>query len=415
MIKDSNNVAIIAGERSVTFSELLQKVSLYAEKTPHKKGERTIIFAENSEGWVYAFYSIWANGGIAVPVDASATVSDLSYVIKDCKPTCVWTSRKKQSVVYSAIKEVGSKIDICFIEDYEKVHTDLPKAEVKYRPDDTAVIIYTSGTTGSPKGVMLSFLNIMVNINAVYREVPIFREDLRTLILLPLHHVLPLVGTVVMPMYVGCGVAICPSMAAADIMETLQRGRVGLMVGVPRLWQTLYNGIKRKIEASPITRALFKLCASVGNASFSRFVFQAVHKKMGGNVRFFVSGGAALDKDTALGLRALGFELIEGYGMTEAAPMIAFTRPGDFVPNCVGLPLNAMECKIIDGEICAKGPNVMQGYYNRPEETAAVIDKDGFLHTGDLGLLDEKGRIHILGRSKEIIDSFDAAFYTNIT
>ncbi len=124
---------------------------------------------------------------------------------------------------------------------------------------------------------------------------------------------------------------------------------------------------------------------------------------MGGHIRYFVSGGAALDREIALGLQTLGLELLEGYGMTEAAPMIAFTRPGDLIPNCVGLPLAVTECKIIDGEVCAKGPNIMQGYYNRPEETAAVIDKDGFLHTGDLGRIDEKGRIYITGRSKEII------------
>ena len=120
-------------------------------------------------------------------------------------------------------------------------------------------------------------------------------------------------------------------------------------------------------------------------------------------MEFMVSGGAALDREIALGLKTLGFELLEGYGMTEAAPMIAFTRPGDLVPNCVGIPPAAMEIKIVNDEVCAKGPNIMQGYYNRPQETAAVIDKDGFLHTGDLGRIDEKGRIYITGRSKEII------------
>ena len=404
MIKDSNKIAIIAGERNITFSELLQRITLYSHHTPQQAGEKTLIFAENREGWIYAFYSIWANHGIAVPVDASSTVSDVAYIINDCHPVGIWTTRQKLEVVEAAMKEAGQAIEVHLIEDYETTAVnDEKKADITYSEENTALIIYTSGTTGSPKGVMLSFLNILVNIRAVSEEVPIFNDNRRTLILLPLHHVLPLVGTVVMPLYVGGGVAICPSMSGPDIIDTLQRGKIAIMVGVPRLWQTLYGGIKKKIDASAITRGLFNLCASINNKAVSRFIFQTVHKKMGGRMEFMVSGGAALDREIALGLKTLGFELLEGYGMTEAAPMIAFTRPGDLVPNCVGIPPAAMEIKIVNDEVCAKGPNIMQGYYNRPQETAAVIDKDGFLHTGDLGRIDEKGRIYITGRSKEII------------
>ncbi len=403
MIKDSSNIAIIAGERNISFSELLQRITLYSHKYTLKAGERTLIFSENREGWIYAFYSVWENKGIAVPVDASSTVSDVAYIINDCKPVCVWTSRQKLDVLQTAIKETGQVLDVHLIDDYETIEVNEAKAQIAYNEEDTALIIYTSGTTGSPKGVMLSFRNILVNVRAVSDEVPIFTEDRRTLILLPLHHVLPLVGTVVMPLYVGGGVAICPSMSGPDIMDTLQRGKIAIMVGVPRLWQTLYGGIKKKIDASAITRGLFSLCAQIDNVAFSRFIFKAVHQKMGGHIKYLVSGGAALEREIALGLQTLGLELLEGYGMTEAAPMIAFTRPGDLVPKCVGIPLPAMECKIVNDEVCAKGPNVMQGYYNRPEETAAVIDKNGFLHTGDLGHFDDKGRLYLTGRSKEII------------
>lgn len=403
MIKDSNRIAIIAGERNISFQELLQRITLYSHYTPRQAGEKTLIFAENREGWIYAFYSIWNNHGIAVPVDASSTVSDVAYIINDCKPACVWTTAQKLDVVKAAIQETGHTMDVRLIEEYEQIEMHEEKAQITYREEDTALIIYTSGTTGSPKGVMLSFQNILVNVRAVSEEVPIFTKDRRTLILLPLHHVLPLVGTVVMPLYVGGGVAICPAMSGPAIMDTLQRGKIGIMVGVPRLWQTLYGGIKKKIDAMAITRGLFNLCASLNNKTISRIIFKTVHQKLGGHMKYLVSGGAALDREIALGLETLGLNLLEGYGMTEAAPMIAFTRPGDLVPNCVGIPLSVTECKIMNGEVCAKGPNIMQGYYNRPEETAAVIDKDGFLHTGDLGHMDEKGRVYITGRSKEII------------
>lgn len=403
MIKDHKGIAIICGERKVSFTELLQRIALFSKEGKHAAGERTLIFSENREGWIYAFYSVWANRGIAVPVDASSTVSDVSYIINDCKPVAVWTSRQKLETVQAAVKEAGQTMDIHIIDELETAPAGDEKAEIAYNEEDTALIIYTSGTTGSPKGVMLSFRNILVNIRAVSEEVPIFNTERRTLILLPLHHVLPLVGTVVMPLYVGGGVAICPSMSGPDIMDTMQRGRIAIMIGVPRLWQTLYAGIKKKIDASAAGRLLFALCARVNSVRFSRLVFKAVHEKMGGHVKYMVSGGAALEREIALGLQTLGLELLEGYGMTEAAPMIAFTRPGDLVPNCVGKPIPAMDCKIVNGEVCAKGPNVMQGYYNRPEETAQVIDKDGYLHTGDLGHLDDCGRLYLTGRSKEII------------
>ena len=403
MLKEFNKTAIISGEREVSYSELLQRVAVFAQSTPVERGERAVIFSENREGWIYAFYAVWSHRAVAVPVDAGSTVSDVAYILSDCQPACVWTSRLRLDVLRAAIEESGVKTEVCLIDDFEQAPVGAEKASVGYEDNDTALIIYTSGTTGSPKGVMLSFANLNANIYSVSREVPIFNGKRRTLVLLPLHHVLPLVGTVVAPLSTGDGIALCPSMSGADIMATLSRAQIGIMVGVPRLWQTLYNGIKRKIDAHLLTRALFSLCEKVGSISFSRTIFKSVHQKLGGHLEFCVCGGAALDVEVGRGLRTLGLEVLEGYGMTETAPMISFTRPGDIIPGCAGLPLSTVQVKLVDGELCAKGPNLMQGYYNRPEETAAVIDAEGFLHTGDLARFDDKGRVYITGRSKEII------------
>ena len=403
MLKEYNKTAIISGEREVSYSELLQRVAVFAHCTPVERGGRAVIFSENREGWIYAFYAIWAHRGIAVPVDAGSTVGDVAYILSDCRPACVWTSRLRLDVLRAAIEESGVTTEVRLIDDYEQSPVGTEKASVEYEDQDTALIIYTSGTTGSPKGVMLSFANLNANIYSVSKEVPIFNGHRRTLVLLPLHHVLPLVGTVVAPLSTGDGIALCPSMSGPDIMATLSRAQIGIMVGVPRLWQTLYNGIKRKIDAHFVTRVLFALCEKVDSISFSRRIFKAVHEKLGGHLNFCVCGGAALDVEVGRGLRTLGLEVLEGYGMTETAPMISFTRPGDIIPGCAGLPLSTVKMKLEDGELCVKGPNLMQGYYNRPEETAAVIDAEGFLHTGDLGRFDEQGRIYITGRSKEII------------
>lgn len=404
MVNPSDKIAIIAGEREITFNEMLQYVSHFAQLCPQGKDTKTLIFSENCEGWFYALYGVWAAQGVVVPVDASSTMADLAYIMGDCTPQAIWTTHDREALVAEAIAKAGVSVRILFIDDLQHdVVTDLPMADTRRDMGDIALICYTSGTTGDPKGVMLSFGNITAMANAVWKEVPIFHDEARTLVLLPLHHVLPLVGTAFIPMVVGCGVAISPSLAAADIMGTLQRGKIRIMVGVPRLWQTLYRGIKGKIDASFVTRALYNLCEKVQNRWLSRLIFTSVHKKMGGHLEYCISGGAALDSDTALGLKTLGIAVLEGYGMTETSPIISFTRPDDIRPGCVGLPMPSVEVKLVDGELCARGKNVMQGYYNRPEETAAVIDSEGFVHTGDLATIDEAGRITITGRKKEII------------
>ena len=406
MITDWRKTAIAVGDRKISFAEMLVRISMYGEYTPKFSGSekpKTIILSENREGWIYAFFSIWLNKGIAVPVDATSTAHDISYIINDCHPECIWVSREKYDLAMQALDDVSDKnIRINIIDDLEQVPLKGEKAQIESKPEDTALIIYTSGTTGSPKGVMLSFDNIDANVKAVTTDVPIFRTDSCTMILLPLHHVLPLLGSVVAPLEVGGCVAFAPSMAAGDIMATLQNNHVSIIIGVPRLWTTLYKGIKNKIDAKFITRALFNICKAIGSRRLSRFIFKSVRTKMGGKIAFCVSGGAALDKEIGVGLKTIGLDVLEGYGMTEAAPMISFTRPNDICPGASGQPVSEVQVEIRNGEVCAKGRNIMQGYYNRPEETAEVL-RDGWLYTGDLGYIDDHGRVVITGRRKEII------------
>lgn len=404
-----NKIAIMSSAGDVTYQEMLQHVSVFGSHTKKLNPKKTVIFSENRIGWVYAFYSVWQNKSTAVPVDATATVSDLEYIVRDCTPECMWVSEACEKVAREVVSHLDFDVKILIINEVEKEDTKGFDADsstldqTSYDDNAIALIIYTSGTTGSPKGVMLTYRNLWTNKAGVCDEVPVFNGKRRTLMLLPVHHVLPLMGTVVAPILQGDGIIICESMQGPDIMEALCRGKVGIFVGVPRLWQMLYAGIMKKVNASFVTRALFNLCKKVHSLKFSRFIFAAVHKKMGGHLDYCVCGGAPLDKEVGEGLTTLGFHLLEGYGMTEMAPIIAFTRPGDYICGCAGLPLPSVDCKIVNGELCCKGNNLMKGYYNRPEETADVIDADGYLHTGDLGYLDEKGRVYITGRTKEII------------
>lgn len=398
-----NHIAIIAGENRITFDEMKRRITMFARLTTKEVGAKTIILAENREGWIYAVFAVLENHGIVVPVDATCTSHDLAYIINDCTPEHIWTTKKKYDLVMQGIKESGRNLNVKLIDDYEYAPlTDEEPAETYYNEDDVALICYTSGTTGSPKGVMLTFGNMMANVRSVAVEVNIFRPEIRAMILLPQHHVLPLMGNIFCPMWTGGGVAICPSLTAPDIMTTLQNDHVGIMIGVPRLWQLLFNGIKKKIDSNPVTRFMYWMCSKVQSQKLSSIVFSAVRKKMG-YVRYCVSGGAPLDKDVAFGLKTLGLDLLEGYGMTETAPIICFTRPGCLLPGSAGQPMPSVEVKFVDGELCARGANVMKGYYNRPEETAQIIDSDGFIHTGDLGYMDKEQHIFITGRKKEIL------------
>lgn len=402
LLQDHHKTALWTPAGEVSYDTLLRRVSRYASQLP--RGGRVLLFSENRPAYAYALFAAWARGATVVPVDCASDEADLAYIIRDCPPTTLWASEQCRDTARRALALAGSDATLLTLSaDDENSQPTEPPAVIDRDEADTALIIYTSGTTGSPKGVMLSFENCMVNIVSVSHDVPIFTPDARTLVLLPLHHCFPLMGSLLAPLITGGSVAFCPSMNAQDLMDTLQRARVAIIIGVPRLYTMLTRGIMGKIEAHWATRSLYKLCRGVGSRRLSRLVFGSVRRKMGGAVRFFVSGGAALDPSVALIMKTLGLDVLEGYGMTECAPMISFTRPGDIHPGASGQPLPKCEVSIRDGELCARGRNVMQGYYGRPDETAQLIDQEGWLHTGDLGYIDDSGRVVVTGRRKEII------------
>lgn len=404
IIRDHNKTAIISFGHRVSYKEMLGHIASFSALSPCGQDTRTVIFSENRAGWIYAFYAVWANRGIAVPVDAASTVEDLSYVLSDCQPQCIWTSRTKVHIALSALKMASCDADVKIIDEYENMPVDCVSDTVETNDNDTALIIYSSGTSGMPKGVMLSFGNIMVETHFLTDEENYFNTATNTLVLLPLHHIFPLMGTIVIPFYSGGSIAICPSLSGPDIMRTLKIGKIDMFVGVPRLWQTFYEGVRKQIDSHLLTRVLFSICSVIRSRSLSRIIFRQVHKKLGGNLKYCISAGAALDTKIFCGFRTLGIDIYEGYGMTETSPMVTCPRHNErLIPGCVGRPLPGVECKLVDDELCVKGPMVMQGYYNRPEETAAIFDADGFLHTGDLARFDEKGGVYIIGQKKNVI------------
>ncbi len=402
-LKDYNKTAIIWKDQKISYRKLISNVNSFARLYSKLDSTKVVIFAENRPDWAYAFYSTWKNDTIAIPIDFMSTSGEVAYILNDCKPEIIIYSESTKKVMEDALKETSHKYTTFILDEIEEVAEEAePEPFPEKDINKTSVIIYTSGTTGSPKGVMLSFDNILANAEAVSEGVPIFNIEERVLVLLPLHHTFPLLGTLVAPFYVGATIAISPSMNSEDIMETLQNNKITIMIGVPRFYNLLRNGIKDKIKKSKLASFLFKLAEKVNSRSFSKKIFKTVHQKFGGHIKYLVCGGAAIDNAVEKDYGTLGFEMLPGFGMTEAAPMITFPRPGKVRLGSGGQPLPSNEVRILDGEVITRGRNVMQGYYNRQKETDEVII-DGWLHTGDLGYLDKDNYLFITGRKKEII------------
>lgn len=398
-----NKAAIITSELSIDYETLLKNIDFYSGFFKGKQIEKAAIFSENRPEWIYAYYSCLKNSCTAVTIDYMASEEDVSYIINDCLPDLIFTSRKLESKLNDILKNTDKKPEVIYFDNIKAgVNAEAVPVSMPDDLDQTAVIIYTSGTTGSPKGVMLSFRNLLANVKGVSEEVKIFTTEKQTLMLLPLHHIFPLAGSMMAPLYSGGTIVMTPSMLSADIIETLKNNKVNIMIGVPRFYELLYKGIKVKIDKSLAGRMLYRFVSLTGSRALAKKLFKKVHEGLGGHLETMVSGGAALGKDTGSFFYNLGFDVLEGFGMTEAAPMITFTRPDKIKIGSPGHSLPGTEVRIVDGEITARGPNIMKGYYNRPEETAEVL-KDGWLYTGDLGRIDEKGFLYITGRKKEII------------
>jgi len=403
LLNNLNKPALILKDTNVSYQELLNHAANYALHYKNKNITKIAIFSENRLEWAYALYSAWIDNKIAVPIDFMSTAEDVSYILNDCRPEVVYYSKETEKTIIEANNNLKYKPEMIFIDKFKDTTiVDNTKPIEDPEPDKTMLIIYTSGTTGNPKGVMLSFDNLKANIELLADGNSYYSDKNRTLVLLPLHHVLPLLGSLMVTLYAEGTAVFSPSLKPEDILETLQNNKITLIIGVPRFYNSLHKGIMDKINAKGITKLIFKTLSLIGSQNISKKIFAKVHEKFGGHIEHLIAGGAKLDLQVGKDFTTLGFNIAEGYGMTETAPMIAFPRVGDLKIGTTGKPVPTLDVKIKDGEIIVKGRNVMQGYYNKPEETAEVI-KDGWLYTGDLGNISKDGYLTITGRKKEII------------
>ncbi len=284
--------------------------------------------------------------------------------------------------------------------------------------DTVASILFTSGTTGVPKGVMLTHKNFTSMVAKLSSMFVMYKHD-RLLSVLPLHHTFEFSAGFLMPFLHGSCITYLEEVEAEALAEALEDEGITTMVGVPALWQLLERKIyKRFSDLGVLAERAFDSVVDLNRSlrdklpwdlGSGKLLFFPVHRKLGGRMRLLISGGSALPADTMKAFRGLGFDLYEGYGMTEAAPVITVNRPGDKpIPGSVGRPLPGIDVRIDQpdasgvGEVIAKGPNVMAGYFENPDATSATL-VDGWLRTGDLGRMDEDGNLYIVGRKKEMI------------
>ncbi|MFQ3599180.1 MAG: long-chain fatty acid--CoA ligase [Chloroherpetonaceae bacterium] len=434
--------------QGITHDELHREVLAFAgflKSLGVEKGDRVAILSENRPQWVVVDMATMMIGAINVPLYPSLPPNQIAYIIQNSECRAVITSTmlqlnkiRKIRAEVPTIKAVVSINELDAPDDAvtdfeaakkigEKFNHEHPNAfaNLELSEHDLATLVYTSGTTGNPKGVMLTHRNLCENVKScdesMCKVLPIDERD-ATLSFLPLCHTYE--RTAGYYLIFGCGATINYAESIETITMNLAEVRPTIVVTVPRLFERIKSGLFKSVDSSPpVKKKLFYWALNVGYAhakakrqgSFApmiaaqyaladSLVLSKVKERFGGRLRYFISGGAALPKETGELFEALGITILEGFGLTETSPVTHVNRAHLVKYGTVGPPIHNVEHKIApDGEILLRGPNVMKGYWRDEQATKEVIDEDGWFHTGDIGEIDEDNYLKITDRKKHII------------
>ena len=397
--------------KHINYIDLINNIKYFSEYIVELEKEKFgLIVMENRPEWIYSFFAVWDKKSAGIALDANSNSGEILYVLEDSHPNVIFCSNETEKTIFEAVEKYSSKNTVKII-NVDKITVEQEKMNAiknmefeleNPTGDETAAMLYTSGTTGSPKGVMLSFNNLNTEMEGLY-EKGIFDYRDQILAILPFHHVLPLTATVLLMLKYQTSIVFVEKIASKEIFDALEKNRVTAIIGVPRVFKLFYDGIKQQIDAKFITRFIYKMMSNVKSLKIKRKVFAKVHKKFGGHLDFIVVGGAKMDPEISRFYETLGFYALEGYGLTETAPVIAVNSKKERKIGTVGKRLYNVEIKTVDEELWVKGPIVMKGYYNKPEKTTEVITEDGWFKTGDLATIDEEGYVTIRGRKNTMI------------
>ena len=428
MQKDRND----SPYRKITYREMLEDVKGLGTSLISKglKGKRIAVIGENCYQWAVSYLAAVCGTGIVVPLDKELGEEELKELIIRADVACVlfagkfekmfqrmkvagdtclnilvnFNSEEHSGDVYSwkVLKEEGKQL-------LKAGNREFADAEIDH--DEMEIILFTSGTTGASKGVMLSHKNIAADLMIAPTVLKVYTWDVFFSVL-PLHHTYECTAGFLMPLYKGAAIAYCQGLKY--ITKNLAEAKPTMFLGVPAIFEKLYSTIWRNIRKQG-KEALLKKIIKVNNVTkkigidLGKKFFGQITGVFGGRMRLLICGGAAINPEVLNGLRDFGILALQGYGLTECAPLGALNP--DTAPNAssIGISFPGSPIRVADvneegiGEICIKGENVMLGYYQMPEATAEVIDRDGWFHTGDLGYIDDNGYVYITGRKKNVI------------
>jgi long-chain acyl-CoA synthetase len=411
----------------VTYSKLNEYIIKFGsslQKLGIKPRDHIAVIGENRVQWAIAFLAGMMYDFVIVPVDKGLTHGDILNIIHESDATALIFSgslsdfiKEKKNILAKVKFYISMDLDrkqedfysmVELIKNEKSNGTNLPKIN----PDDVAEIIYTSGSLGRAKGVMLTQRNISSNLVAMRQMITIYPED-RFLGVLPIHHTYQCTCGLLCPLYSGSSVHFARSLKT--IPEDMAASKPTILLGAPLLYNKMYSKIIKNISAKKTTSILFNVMMNLsdltkrfGWKNSKKVFFGKVHRTLGGSMRLLIAGGAAPDPKVSKFFRELGFNIIQGYGLTETSPILALNKIEYFKDDAAGLPLPGVEIIINQpdkngvGEIFARGPSVMPGYYKNPTATKETFE-DGWFKTGDLGYFDEEGFLFVCGRKKNVI------------
>ena len=411
--------------RQITYDGLLlmiRQAAAVLRKVGVKPGDKVAILSENRPAWGATYFASLFIEAVNVPLDALLKVNEWSYILRNSGAKVLVTSSKFYAELEPLVEKIDSleKIfcmdkvhDACYIFG-EDNPPEISAPDVD--PDTIAAILYTSGTTGLAKGVMLSHGNVTSDVYGATELIYMSDKD-NFLSILPLHHTFECTAGFITPMSKGASITYARGLASKLIIEDIKENKCTVLLAVPLLYEKMYAGIFRKIDQQPsFTKAIFKTIYGVSkflkkaaNIEAGKKLFHGLRDKSGlGTIRLFVSGGAPLSSEVSEAFNTMGFKLIQGYGLTETSPIVTlnpleknkYGSIGRAVPN-VQLKIDSPNNEGV-GELVAKGPMIMKGYYKNDRATSETI-KDGWLYTGDLARVDDDGYYFITGRKKNLI------------
>ena len=389
------------------------------------KGKRIAVIGQNSMNWELAYLAIVCGTGIVVPLDKLLPKNELESLIKRSKVDAIFFDEKYEEMVKEIVKKddnnlkflisMGESQDSSTIlqKDLLKKGEELIKngntefIDSKIDENAMSILLFTSGTTSRSKAVMLSHKNICSNLTSIIATLNLNEND-TFLSILPLHHVFECTVGFLYPLAIGSKIVF--SKGLRYIAEDMKENNISALLCVPAIYENLYKNIRRKFEKEGQMSLLEELETKAKNCTMQerKEIFKQIHESLSGNTKLLISGAAALDPEVEKGFRLWGFNLVQGYGLTESSPVIAVETEDNYRLSSIGRPLPGVEAKIVDpnadgiGELVVKGDNVMLGYLDDAEATEKAI-KDNWLFTGDLATIDEDGFIFICGRKKSVI------------